>query len=622
MGKKSKQRGGERQPLLPKEEVDDSGCLKARHSLALLAFLGFFNVYCMRVNLSVALVAMVNSTSSDNSSESDECLDQSDTNSTLSNSTVVAATGEFDWNENTQALVLGAFFYGYTVTQVPGGWLAERFGGKRLFGYGCLVTALLTLLTPVAARAGVPYLVVVRVLEGMGEGVTCPALHAMWAMWAPLYERSKLVAFALSGSQLGTVFAMPISGVLCEHGFAGGWPSVFYVFGALGCAWFVLWMLMVYDSPSQHPRISDSERRFIEASVGKRTTGRKRAPVPWLHVFTSPAVWGIIVTHFANNWGFYSMLNSLPTYMKNILHFRLTQNGFLSAAPYAILWLTQMTSGQIADCIRRQGFFSTVGTRKLLNTIGLLCPACLLVATGYAGCDYTLAVVLLTIGVGGSGFTTGGYAVNHLDIAPDFAGTLMGITNAIATVPGFLGPAVVGVLTNHHQTVGQWRIFFFITAGVYLAGILTFLLLGQGEVQPWARPADPQSGLTSTLNQECIVAAPPHGPPFPANRRHDSSFADEDDASGHVSLADTSVKEPVLASGEVFTSIQASEEGGEDPGFRDHHHHHHHHRDSLRDFATAASASATNRFASPGGGDGGGCVGVVSLRGSKGENIV
>ena len=55
------------------------------------------------------------------------------------------------------------------MTQLPGGMLAERVGGKRLFGYGCLCTALLTLLTPVAARAGIPYFIAVRVLEGIGE---------------------------------------------------------------------------------------------------------------------------------------------------------------------------------------------------------------------------------------------------------------------------------------------------------------------------------------------------------------------------------------------------------------------------------------------------------------------
>ena len=77
--------------------------------------------------------------------------------------------GEFDWDEKTQGTILGAFFYGYIVTQLPGGWLAERVGGKRLFGFGCVGTALLTLLTPVAARAGISYFLAVRVLEGIGE---------------------------------------------------------------------------------------------------------------------------------------------------------------------------------------------------------------------------------------------------------------------------------------------------------------------------------------------------------------------------------------------------------------------------------------------------------------------
>ncbi|KAK7475883.1 hypothetical protein BaRGS_00032851, partial [Batillaria attramentaria] len=241
-------------------------CIKARHALAANAFVGFFVVYCLRVNLSVALVAMVNSTSSANDSDNDECPDSTPNNA----STSAASTGEFDWDENTQAVILGAFFYGYVVTQVPGGWLAGRFGGKKLFGFGVLCTSLLTLVTPVAARAGVPYFIAVRVLEGIGEAVTFPAMHAMWGVWAPIYERSRLVAIPLSGSQLGTVFAMPLSGLLCQYGFAGGWPSVFYVFGALGCVWFVVWMVLVHDSPSQHPRISAGERRFIEQSIGKK----------------------------------------------------------------------------------------------------------------------------------------------------------------------------------------------------------------------------------------------------------------------------------------------------------------------------------------------------------------
>lgn len=77
--------------------------------------------------------------------------------------------GEFDWDEAKQGIVLGSFFYGYVLTQVPGGRLAELFGGKLVYGIGVLVTAVFTFLSPIAARINFPFFIVVRVLEGMGE---------------------------------------------------------------------------------------------------------------------------------------------------------------------------------------------------------------------------------------------------------------------------------------------------------------------------------------------------------------------------------------------------------------------------------------------------------------------
>ena len=78
--------------------------------------------------------------------------------------------GEFpSWDKDLQGQILGAFFYGYICTQIPGGWLAEKFGGKLLFGIGVLGTAALTLLTPVAARLSVGTFIAVRVVEGIGE---------------------------------------------------------------------------------------------------------------------------------------------------------------------------------------------------------------------------------------------------------------------------------------------------------------------------------------------------------------------------------------------------------------------------------------------------------------------
>ena len=83
-------------------------------------------------------------------------------------------------------------------------------------------------------------------------------------------------------------------------------------------------------------------------------------------------------------------------------------------------------------------------------TTGYLIPACLMVSTSYVGCESTtLAVVLFSLALGFSNLNASAYMVNHLDIAPRFSGVLMGITNAVATIPGIVGPYVVGVLTDN-----------------------------------------------------------------------------------------------------------------------------------------------------------------------------
>lgn len=98
----------------------------------------------------------------------------------------------------------------------------------KVFGGGIGVTAVLTLLTPLAANAGVPVLIAIRVIEGIAEGVTFPCVHAIWARWAPPKERSRMASAAFAGNYAGTVVAMPVSGILAA---AYGWESLFYVFG-------------------------------------------------------------------------------------------------------------------------------------------------------------------------------------------------------------------------------------------------------------------------------------------------------------------------------------------------------------------------------------------------------
>ena len=98
------------------------------------------------------------------------------------------------------ALVLGSFFYGYWVLQVPGAWIAMKLGATRIFGYGVFLSSLMALITPVATRYHVFALAGVRVVQGLFLGVTYPCTIAIWAKWAPPLERSTMVTMAIAGN--------------------------------------------------------------------------------------------------------------------------------------------------------------------------------------------------------------------------------------------------------------------------------------------------------------------------------------------------------------------------------------------------------------------------------------
>lgn len=253
-------------------------------------------------------------------------------NVTLSDGTFIQQQ-DFSWDSKQRGLVLSSFFYGYITTQFIGGYLSLKYGGNMIFGCGIGVTALLTLLTPFAASISIYALVAVRIIEGIFEGMTFPACFHVWSKWAPpmgnnlisilkfnytsslslILERSRIMGFSMAGLYVGTVVGMPFSGILAA---SLGWQSIFYVFGAIGVIWFILWILIVKKSPADDPHLSVAERDYIMTSLGDEMDKNSKIDVPWVKIFTSGSVWAIIIAHFCEAWGFFTMFTQLPTFLK------------------------------------------------------------------------------------------------------------------------------------------------------------------------------------------------------------------------------------------------------------------------------------------------------------------
>ncbi|XP_047723421.1 vesicular glutamate transporter 3 isoform X2 [Prionailurus viverrinus] len=402
-----------------------------RYIIAIMSGLGFCISFGIRCNLGVAIVEMVN------------------------NSTVYVdgkpeiQTAQFNWDPETVGLIHGSFFWGYIVTQIPGGFISNKFAANRVFGAAIFLTSTLNMFIPSAARVHYGCVMGVRILQGLVEGVTYPACHGMWSKWAPPLERSRLATTSFCGSYAGAVIAMPLAGVLVQY---IGWASVFYIYGMFGIIWYTFWLLQAYECPAAHPTISSEERTYIETSIGEG------ANVVSLSV------------------------------------------GLLSAVPHMVMTIIVPIGGQLADYLRSRKILTTTAVRKIMNCGGFGMEATLLLVVGFSHTK-GVAISFLVLAVGFSGFAISGFNVNHLDIAPRYASILMGISNGVGTLSGMVCPLIVGAMTKH-KTREEWQNVFLIAALVHYSGVIFYGVFASGEKQEWADPENLSEEKCGIIDQD------------------------------------------------------------------------------------------------------------------------
>ena len=342
--------------------------------------------------------------------------------------------GEFDWEPGQQQMLLGSYYWGYTAAQIPAAWAASRLGFRAAFGAAMLAGSLLTLIFPLAARSSVHLAVAARIVLGVCHAVSFPAMTGAWAAWAPPLEKTQLNGIAVSGASIGTLVIFTLAGYIAD---TLGWPAVFYVTGTSSLVWSLVWLVLVSDSPASHPYISSQEREDITRAVGARPDlDRRKLVTPWREILTSVPVWAIVLGHAASNWGNYTLNQQLPTYLSNVLRYSLSFNGLLASLCYLIQWLVCLLGSWATDRVRSMEVMRTINIRKINTMLGLWVTGLASVLAVYAGCQAELAVSLFAVAAGLNTMTVPGCKTGMLDIAPDYAGIVFGLSNTVANIPG------------------------------------------------------------------------------------------------------------------------------------------------------------------------------------------
>ena len=408
-----------------------------RYTVISLCFAAVFICYIDRVNISVAALAMQET---------------------------------FGWSETVKGYVLSSFFIGYMLFMAPSGWLANRMGGRIVLGLAVLWWSVFTIVTPAAAMISFPLLIIARIAMGCGEAAMFPAAYNIYGRWVLPEERSRAVAILISGIPLGTLFALTTTGWIVSR---YGWPAVFYLFGATGFVWTLIWFMQVKDHPANDPKVSAAERAALRTLA---PDDGEKPPVPWRRLLSHKAVWALFINHFCSNWVLYMLLAWLPSYFRGHLGLSITNAGLYSAAPWLSMFIVGNLAGHLADAMVKRGLSLTT-VRKIMQTIGLVGSATFMLLARDVD-TATMGMLMMCGALGLVAFTWSGFVPNHLDIAPRYADVLMGITNTAGTVPGIIGVALTGYLID---VTGTYAAAFALAAGINIFGAIVWLAFAAGE---------------------------------------------------------------------------------------------------------------------------------------------
>ncbi len=347
---------------------------------------------------------------------------------------------ELGFSARQLGLLFSAFFWSYTLLQIPVGWVAERYGAQRVLAGGLAVWACATMLVGLAQSFAA--LLALRLLLGIGESAGFPAVSKLLATVVPvksLGTANGIVAFAYL---LGPAVGAYCGGLIMVE---FGWRAAFWVFGGLSLLWLLPWSRV------------ELPRRALQASAADGPTLRT--------LLRQPSLWGTSLGLFSSNYTFYFMLTWLPFYLVRERGFSTGEMASLTGSAYVVNALSALIAGWAIDRVARSG-------RANLAYKAVMVAA----HVGSVACMLCIALASPPWAVGGifvyqilSGMSSPGvFAMSQILAGPGASGRWVGIQNAAGNLAGVIAPALTGLLVEetHHFTAA-----FLLAASVSVLGL-------------------------------------------------------------------------------------------------------------------------------------------------------
>jgi ACS family glucarate transporter-like MFS transporter len=369
--------------------------------------------------------------------------------------------------------IFSAFVIGYALFQVPGGWLADRWGIRIVLTVALLWWSCFTAFTAMAAASDlagllgiVGVLALTRFLLGVGEATALPAFNRAVTDWLPAHERGLGIGIAIGGIGIGSAITPPVTAWIMVN---YGWQTAFFVSAALGIGLAAIWWLLARDRPSEHPWVAKQGTVTTAADLSLRPPS-----IPWAALRKTPTVWWLVLSYSCLGYVAYIYMSWFYLYLVNVRGFDVLRGGYFASAPFLAMLVSCPLGGWVTDRLAlRRGI--TQG-RKLVGATGMTLAAATIGLGALMESPY-LAIASLSLGAGCLYFTIGAYWSSTSDLSKTHAGSLAGLMNMGANIGGAISPTLTPWIAQHWG----WPVSLGVAALIALIGGILWLNIDPGK---------------------------------------------------------------------------------------------------------------------------------------------
>jgi len=355
----------------------------------------------------------------------------------------------FGLTDQEMGWVFSAFVAGYALFQIPGGWLADRWGARAVLTGALLWWSVCSAFTALAATsvladvAGIlGALIIVRFLLGVGEAVALPCFNRAVANWMPADARGIGIGIAIGGIGLGSAVTPPIAAWVMVN---WGWHIVFYLSAAVGLAMALIWWTLARNDPDEHPWVKNLSTNG-PAEQPLHPQPRSDDAVPWRRLARTPTVWWLVLSYTCLGYVAYLYLSWFYLYLVNVRGFDVLRGGLYGAAPFLAMLIGCPAGGWVTD--RLAARYGVTAGRGIAGIGGMAAAGCAIIAGAFA-VSPLIAIASLSVGAGCLYFTVGAYWASTTDLSKAHAGTLSGLMNTGANVGGAISPVLTPWIAGH-----------------------------------------------------------------------------------------------------------------------------------------------------------------------------